>query len=309
MSFPWGSQMNDENKKPSVVEYDGPRGAWSEQELVAIVRDFAELEAALDEAVQHGKDPRDFMLEIAGSQLARIHKRMTEGYTDYSGSLEGAIVMSHAHFSDEQLSQMKATVADIRAENAALGWAGLIARYRAMMEPDSIFALSGSEGPGAEHWYQARIAVLGSELFGASDKALAAAEIGYQIGFLYRDAWWRHNHEDAAAAYYKRMSELKDGGTKGAKATKDRFADLKERVLDLVRIAVKEKGADFAFANQSIQATTVRQIAERGYPGEFTSPQGGQLREQWFKEALEHFHSEGRLQDTLMSAINQGKSE
>lgn len=132
---------------------------------------------------------------------------------------------------------------------------------------------------------------------------LTALDLGVKIGFLYRDAWWKFNHEEAAQKYYAQAKSREEGAHKGAKATAEKAAALRSDCLKYVATAYDEKGAAFLGANLSVKAQTISEIALRDRPGDFVGPQGKPLSHKWFLETLESFEADSQLGEAIESAV------
>jgi len=92
---------------------------------------------------------------------------------------------------------------------------------------------------------------------------------GVKVGFLYRDAWWKFNHEEAAVKYYEHVENRKKGASKGARATSQKYKELKNDCLSYVSRAYKEKGAAFLGAKLKIKAQTIMELALEERPNDF----------------------------------------
>ena len=97
-------------------------------------------------------------------------------------------------------------------------------------------------------------------------------------------------------SYYTDSQKRKVGSQKGAKATADKAAALRNACLDLARLAYEEKGMEFVVANVAIQATTIMEIARRERPSHFVGPQRKPLSHKWFVETLEGFRADGQFE-------------
>jgi hypothetical protein len=118
---------------------------------------------------------------------------------------------------------------------------------------------------------------------------------GVKIGFLYRDAWWKENHEEAAINYYAQVEARKKGSPLGGDSTADKYLNLKKDCLGYFAKAYEEKGVAFLGAPLGIVARTIREIALRERLNDFVGPRGKPLSERWFFEALEDFQANGEF--------------
>lgn len=130
-----------------------------------------------------------------------------------------------------------------------------------------------------------------------------AVKRGFKVGFLYRDAWWKQNHEQAAISYYEQGKRLKEQSSKGADSTAKRYSDLRQSCLDYFPQAYAEKGITFIGAPMRVVAETIREIALRERPDDFVSPQGDALKLRWFIETLEKFQAEGAFGEAIKDAM------
>ncbi len=134
---------------------------------------------------------------------------------------------------------------------------------------------------------------------------VALLNTGVKIGFLYRDAWWKANHEEAALGYYAQAEARKKGSPKGGDATAQKFARLKRDCLGYFEQAFREKGAVFVGAPLNIVAHTICEIALRERPNDFVGPSGSPLSEQWFFETLEDLRAEGEFGPAILAATQK----
>ena len=134
---------------------------------------------------------------------------------------------------------------------------------------------------------------------------VALLNTGVKIGFLYRDAWWKANHEEAALGYYAQAEARKKGSPKGGDATAQKFARLKRDCLGYFEQAFREKGAVFVGAPLNIVAHTICEIALRERPNDFVGPSGSPLSERWFYETLEDLRAEGEFGPALLAATQK----
>ncbi|SHK54874.1 hypothetical protein SAMN05444000_1387 [Shimia gijangensis] len=123
---------------------------------------------------------------------------------------------------------------------------------------------------------------------------------GVKIGSLYRDAWWKENHEAAALNFYAQAAARKIGSPRGGDATAEKFAVLRTKCLELFETAFEEKGVSFLGAPIGIVAHSIREIALRDMPSDFLGPQGKPLSERWFLETLEEFQANGEFGPKIM---------
>lgn len=118
---------------------------------------------------------------------------------------------------------------------------------------------------------------------------------GVKIGFLYRDAWWKENHEEAALNFYAQVEARKKGSPRGGDATAEKFSALKKLCLSFFEDAYEEKGVAFLGAPIGVVSQTIREIALREKPSDFIGPQGKPLSQRWFLETLEDFQANGEF--------------
>lgn len=132
-----------------------------------------------------------------------------------------------------------------------------------------------------------------------------AVNRAFKVGFLYRDAWWKFNHEQAAISYYSQADRLRTQSQKGADSTARRYAQLKDDCLSLFSVAYAENGIKFVGAPLNVVAETIRKIALRDRPEDFVNPKGEPLSLRWFTEALEGFQAEGKFGPAFAEAMNK----
>lgn len=132
---------------------------------------------------------------------------------------------------------------------------------------------------------------------------ISSLNTGVKIGFLFRDAWWKRNHEGAATKYYQHVKQQKSGSRKGGVTTANKAAARRDYCLKYVAIAYRKKGFAFFGADIKIKAATIREIALSDRPTYFSSPQGGPLSHQWFLSVLEGFQADGQLGKAIESAV------
>lgn len=77
----------------------------------------------------------------------------------------------------------------------------------------------------------------------------------FKIGFLYRDAWWKFQHEKAALKYYEIIEKNRASGQKGGQGDKKR-----ERYEVLNRLA-RQKFREIAFASDKEGARLAKNLA------------------------------------------------
>lgn len=118
---------------------------------------------------------------------------------------------------------------------------------------------------------------------------------GVKIGFLYRDAWWKENHEAAALNFYAQAEARKKGSPKGGDSTAEKYNALKNDCLNYFETAFQEKGVAFLGAPITVVAQSIREIALRERPIDFVGPKGKPLSERWFLETLEDFQANGEF--------------
>ena len=118
---------------------------------------------------------------------------------------------------------------------------------------------------------------------------------GVKIGFLYRDAWWKDNHEEAAMNYYSLVKARRKGSPRGGDSTAEKYDNLKRDCLGYFEKAYEEKGVAFLGAPVAVVAKTIREIALRERPHDFIGPKGNPLSERWFLETLEAFQANGEF--------------
>ena len=130
-------------------------------------------------------------------------------------------------------------------------------------------------------------------------------DIGVRVGFLYRDAWWKENHETAAMNYYSQVEARKKGSPRGGASTSEKYVALKNDCLGYFAQAYKEKGVSFLGAPLAIVAQTIREIALRERPNDFLGPRGKPLSERWFYETLEDFQADGKFGAEIIKATEK----
>ncbi|QCP87439.1 hypothetical protein EYE35_17225 [Cereibacter sphaeroides] len=188
---------------------------------------------------------------------------------------------------------------------ARVGWNELIS------DPGGIYSAAGDGEPGEPHWYAAHIALRDSAIedaissdetfYRSSARALSdfedlardarrstelIAQKAFEIGFLYRDAWWKLEHEKAALKYYEQVEKNRESGRKGGQANKrgERY-----HVLDMLAL---DRLDEFAFAGDREAKKLARRLAadhdKRTAEPIFTI--GSQLlSDRWFDDWLDHF--------------------
>jgi|GEM_PF-3282185 len=122
-----------------------------------------------------------------------------------------------------------------------------------------------------------------------------AVELGMKAGFLYRDAWWKFNHEQAAIAYYEQVDARQRGSSKGGDANASRYERLRQDCLAYIPQAYLEHGSVVVAGRADKIAKIIRDIALRERPDDFVGPQGKPLAPKWFIETIEDFQSNGEL--------------
>lgn len=130
----------------------------------------------------------------------------------------------------------------------------------------------------------------------------------FEIGWVYRDYWWRQNHGDAAREYYGRVDEFKareEGRAVGTNATKEKATKMRDKVADLIQLAVNTKGMAFAFASPDVQASTVREIAAMEFYEDFSFRKGELVSVSWFRERIEDMRATGELASIAERAMKE----
>ncbi|ALI56831.1 hypothetical protein [Celeribacter marinus] len=113
-------------------------------------------------------------------------------------------------------------------------------------------------------------------------------EAAFSIGFLYRDAWWKREHEAAAQRYYEIAEQNRVNGQKGGQADKKAQA-----IAKLSQLAF-ESSADFLACSDSQRIRKARQLASdydaMQEPSERLFHRAGRLyAKQWFDAWLSEF--------------------
>jgi hypothetical protein len=134
---------------------------------------------------------------------------------------------------------------------------------------------------------------------------VSALNLGVKIGFLYRDAWWKMNHEKAAIKYYEQAEGRKKGSPKGGASTANRYAKLKKDCLAYFSQAYQERGTAILGAPISVVAHTIRKIAMHERPDDFVGPKGEPLSQRWFTEVLEDFQADGEFGKIIEATLNK----
>lgn len=128
---------------------------------------------------------------------------------------------------------------------------------------------------------------------------------GVKIGFLYREAWWKEKHEQAALNYYSQIEARKKGSPLGGVSTAKKYQKLKDDLLGYFPQAFKEKGAAFIGAPIKVVGATIREMALRDRPNDFVGPGGEPLSERWFIETFEDFQASGKLGPAIIKATQR----
>lgn len=84
-----------------------------------------------------------------------------------------------------------------------------------------------------------------------------SSQEAFKVGFLYRDAWWKFQHEKAALKYYEIIEKNRESGQKGGQGDKKR-----ERYEVLNRLA-RQRFREIAFASDKEGARLAKNLAAK----------------------------------------------
>lgn len=134
----------------------------------------------------------------------------------------------------------------------------------------------------------------------------------FEMGWLYRDHWWRQTHGEAAKSYYERVESLNaldQGRAQGTASTKDKAGRARDKLKEVILLALERRGFAFAVAPVSVQAETIREIAEGDFVGDFEFRKGELLSVKWFEARLEDIKASGDLAKLAEQGLASSQNE